>query len=1015
MSELNKSIRKLGQNNETLKVEAQTDVKNLAKSILLTTEGVQSNTKSLQEYNRLLQSSNLIHSQAAQGLSNQLCQLSQTLGTVRASQNMDAINACEGFLGTMTTYIEAIREIGAAPTDFAKPVWSSVKKFSTYWARYCEEIRTTKTRELEELQLREHQELQKKVICKEIREYRMTELLLLQERERQEVLRRKVCREIREYRYRRGSDFQMLLSKDLQELQSRELQELRSRIRESKLRTQELKYGETERSQVEKRKSRELEKLRNRIQALSNDIEIFGETRVEEQQRILGSMKEKTAPLNTCEKLLVEKSKEISYKLGQLSSSLRTLEREGQILSQCQSFLKRLHYPSMDTRRRKIEKAHSKTFEWIFSEAEDGEEVDQHQYRFSEWLREGNRPFWIQGKAGSGKSTLMKFVVSHDKTFKNLKHWAGDKELIIASFFFWVAGTPEQKSQEGLLRSLLFEIFRRCPELVLSVTEKLKVLNEVGSVQDTWSFDDLLEIYQKISERNIRRKFCLFIDGLDEFQDKSRSHRDLIQTLRDLNKSPDIKLCVSSRPWMLFEDEFGDSNTWSFKLQDSTKADIRQVVEDKFNDHPQFTKLWKLEPAYYDLIEDVVSRSQGVFLWVHLVLRDLLDGLTYNDSVQTLKIRLQSFPEDLDKFFQHMLDSIPRVYLLRAARMFKIATAAERPIPVLFYSMLEQLEECGDKTIDEPIYGMPISEIKRRQKRMKRVLDGRSRGLLEVVPDESAIPAFLQDKVDFLHRTVRDFLDESGLEFLEREAYRERQGPDLYILACKAAVAMIRRVPTGLKAPMQIWGPLFELFFFFCEKASAQPGSLDTLRDLLERVEVTFDWMITTRYLSNNMTSHYILSYAARYQVRFYLEWKLSQTWYPSALLRRPECPALDYALSGGLQPAAETVRLLLRFGADPNQSFQGSTVWDRFMAALSRLPDNAASYRDQEDDFNVVRYLLLAGAKCNEELRPGSGRWTSVAVIKRYFPAPQATILLACKPSWAGAVTKALWGGIRV
>src|SRR2546430_1940618 len=57
--------------------------------------------------------------------------------------------------------------------------------------------------------------------------------------------------------------------------------------------------------------------------------------------------------------------------------------------------------------------------------------------RFLKWLRSGNRLFHISGKAGSGKSTLMKLLLDHEKSKRELEHWAGNKQLVFAHFFFW--------------------------------------------------------------------------------------------------------------------------------------------------------------------------------------------------------------------------------------------------------------------------------------------------------------------------------------------------------------------------------------------------------------------------------------------------------------------------------------------------------------------------------------------------------------------------------------------------
>ncbi|KAK7961174.1 hypothetical protein PG988_012388 [Apiospora saccharicola] len=63
----------------------------------------------------------------------------------------------------------------------------------------------------------------------------------------------------------------------------------------------------------------------------------------------------------------------------------------------------------------------------------------------------------------------MKLLCGHSDTPKRLKSWAGQKKLVVASFFFWIAGTTLQMFQEGLLRSLLFKILRHCPKLMPAI------------------------------------------------------------------------------------------------------------------------------------------------------------------------------------------------------------------------------------------------------------------------------------------------------------------------------------------------------------------------------------------------------------------------------------------------------------------------------------------------------------------------------------------------------------------
>lgn len=129
------------------------------------------------------------------------------------------------------------------------------------------------------------------------------------------------------------------------------------------------------------------------------------------------------------------------------------------------TILESLRFSMISQRMEDVTEAHDETFEWIFnhpSEDPKGRKWDD----FVQWLETGNGIYWINGKAGSGKSTLLKLVCQHPQTQRHLAIWKGDLALHVASFFFWSSGTSLQKSQQGLLRSLLFDILCKVPGLI---------------------------------------------------------------------------------------------------------------------------------------------------------------------------------------------------------------------------------------------------------------------------------------------------------------------------------------------------------------------------------------------------------------------------------------------------------------------------------------------------------------------------------------------------------------------
>jgi energy-coupling factor transporter ATP-binding protein EcfA2 len=119
-----------------------------------------------------------------------------------------------------------------------------------------------------------------------------------------------------------------------------------------------------------------------------------------------------------------------------------------------------LLFPSFKARYESIKSAFASTFDWIFEDTTS---------TLRKWLKEGDGIYWVQGKAGSGKSTLLRYLSGHPNTSAALESWAGTYQLFIGRHFFWNAGSSMQKSQAGLLQTLLYQVLRKCPDLVESV------------------------------------------------------------------------------------------------------------------------------------------------------------------------------------------------------------------------------------------------------------------------------------------------------------------------------------------------------------------------------------------------------------------------------------------------------------------------------------------------------------------------------------------------------------------
>ncbi|VUC22370.1 unnamed protein product [Clonostachys rosea] len=493
-------------------------------------------------------------------------------------------------------------------------------------------------------------------------------------------------------------------------------------------------------------------------------------------------------------KTSLEQSDAMSYDEGAedlryLAESLSLLTSTASKVAIAQRVLAGLHYKTMMMRMESVAEAYAETYEWIFKtpRARAKKNIKVH---FFEWLLKKDGIFWVSGKPGSGKSTLMKFLCEHARTEEALVEWAKPLDPVMSTHFFWSSGTAMQKSQEGLFKSLLYDVFKRSPDIMKTVCPQRWEAGRRGEGDlEPWTISELRRTLVSLATcSGLPYKFCFFIDGLDEYEG---DHSEMITVLRSLATCPNIKLCVSSRPWNVFEDAFGHTDTRKLYLQHLTNNDIRLYVRKKLEEHPNWQVRPEEEYIYRSILTEVTTKAQGVFLWVYLVIRSLYEGLTNGDSLPALERRIRRLPADLEPFFKHMLNSVDSFYHAQMVQTFQVAMGSPSPLPLMIYCFLDEEYEHHNFALHMPVKQMPMLEVERRQAQLRRRLNGRCKGLLEVHKNKGE-GKYLGYRVDFLHRTVRDFLRTKEMsDFLMAKATDD--GPNALIF--KTFVPLIKSIP----------------------------------------------------------------------------------------------------------------------------------------------------------------------------------------------------------------------------
>lgn len=424
-----------------------------------------------------------------------------------------------------------------------------------------------------------------------------------------------------------------------------------------------------------------------------------------------------------------------------------TVTREGEIL-------RWLDFRQRTWRFEEVEEAHQTTFDWIFRKPH----TNTPWHDFGAHLSEAgiSKPYFINGKVGSGKSTLMKYIISNRQTRVRLKEWAGQIKLLSPYFFFWNVGTQLQKSHTGMLRSLLHSILTQYHDLIPAVFPTLYAEGIPISDYEPPSYTELKGAFERLKVRSASfLRICIFVDGVDEFEG---DHRDMSTFLCSIASSA-IKVVVSSRPINACLNVFKSCPT--LRLQDLTQDDMSIFIRDKLSTHWMMAELRTESERAVTLEAEIQEKAEGVFLWVRIVTGLLLRGLDDGDDLDDLLPKLRALPSDLRELYTRMMQKMPPDYQVQASQMFQIFEwwrlhHESDPLELLLLAFAIQQPSTA-LNFDENAWDTQMK--KRYSKRIKARVRSRCCGLLEVrwIRRKSMFwpPTPI---VAYLHRSVAEFV-----------------------------------------------------------------------------------------------------------------------------------------------------------------------------------------------------------------------------------------------------------------
>jgi hypothetical protein len=673
--------------------------------------------------------------------------------------------------------------------------------------------------------------------------------------------------------------------------------------------------------------------------------------------------------------------------------------------------LETLRFSTMTSRYEEVSETYNKTFNWIFYNST----TEQRPWSsFNEWLISGSGVYWINGKAGSGKSTLMRHIIEDQRTERYLSKWAKNCPLSTAKFFFWNSGSREQRSQTGLLRGLLYEILSKRLELIPVVFPQYWAKTYTDRVRglpyappETWPLSKLMAgfkalVTQKIEPLNL----CLFIDGLDEYDG---DHAEMAELFKIVTSSASVKACISSRPWVVFGEAF--QTCPGLRLQELTRGDIEHFTTSTLQNSNTFKRLALQQPALAkSLTEEIVEYSSGVFLWVRLVVKSLLDGLRNRDGILDLQRRLRLIPRDLESLYDHMLALTGTIYIEKASKIFQIFRAAmdfrevlnsDNVVAPYYMSVLALTLAINDDLDLDVIKATQTKGISARCEDMQIQLVACCAGLLELGEEMPASTNPFNRQIGYLHRSARDFIERpdiwtrilthtrqisfnpnvSLLKSTVCQVHLMLRHQSVFEVATTGAQAMVYAYHAEIETRRSCTRMLDELDKALTVAAEGGFGNEERAdRHWTNFIQGDFLYEVDKSFLSLAVQCGLSL-YVAEKRQGGHIKWIKGQR------------PLLDFILvENQFIYNSEVAKVLIRYGTNPNMKFQGHTLWERGLGHLYTLRQTGnlrTSHRQRL--LNVIEGFVRGGADPKAYFKPDehdTHRYSALRIITDVFEA---------------------------
>lgn len=626
-----------------------------------------------------------------------------------------------------------------------------------------------------------------------------------------------------------------------------------------------------------------------------------------------------------------------------------------------------LRNESAEWRFEGIEEAYKTTFDWIFENPE---------LEFCAWLQNGSGVYWINGKPGSGKSTLMKHIYRHPQTIEIMAQRDQSRLQVTAAFFFHDRGISRQNSFEGLLHSVLHQILSQAPDVQKAVVPTYQERRPPPG--QLWPVGDLELVFTQVLQQDkCPIQLTLFLDALDEY---NGSQEVMLRFVNAVIETPStaatrIQLCFSSRPWAFLNDNFKEYA--GFEIHKYTKEDIWNYLGGKFTKIPAvlyYSTVKQPETQSMNAVKlEITKRAQGVFLWVKLITDHLISASTKSTTAEELMDMVSILPSDMQKLYERMVDKIPYSRRKEAFYMLEVVLRSRGQLDL--YDFATTVACASHATIGgclQEVAGTSHSPGSLSQINYR--LKDRYGAFIEVV----GFP--VSPRVQFIHQTVKEFVSRPGFpQYILRTSHRivpDNGHTFLSRFFISSLVSLHSESTVSDRKVQSLWeGFADHAYDAETSTGVCQQGFLDEMdREALRFVSQALCRLYQLKDISS------VMAVAVVANLRLYVKERISQGFNVNS---NPEIPLLHCAVRAAKYSPESSIsniskrldsekrekmtEILLEEGANTGAVFEGKTAFEELFEPLASYTN--MKKRDQYHMFKIIKTFLRSGYDPNSKI----------------------------------------------